>query len=55
MLQGAMAPLVHRALMIYEDGRAVVHDQQLIDTLTMPTSKIKTRTGNPLSVATRLT
>jgi len=33
----------------------VVHDQQVIDTLTAPTNKIKTPTGNPPSSAIRTT
>jgi hypothetical protein len=33
----------------------VVHDQQVIDTLTVPTKKSKTRNGNPPSSATRTT
>jgi len=33
----------------------VVHDQQVIDTLTVPTNKIKTQPGNPPSSATRTT
>lgn len=38
-----------------DSGRAVVHDQQVTDTLTVPTNKIKTRTANPPSSATRTT